>query len=69
LNLPGLIFLTLMGVGVFQLATGRRVIPPWYTAFWYAFGVFSRLLVKNNNKEKVSSSMKEESIPEPVPAS
>ena len=45
LDLPGMAFLTLLGVGIYQLARGNLVAPPWYTAFWYAMGVFTKSIV------------------------
>ena len=45
IDLPGLAFLSLLVVGVYQLARGNFVAPPWYTAFWYAFGVFTKSLL------------------------
>lgn len=45
LNLSGLIFFALLGTGVHQILRGNFTAPPWYTAFWYAFGVFTKQLV------------------------
>lgn len=33
-------FLALLSSGLFQIARGNFSAIPWYTAFWYAFGVF-----------------------------
>ncbi|EFK08908.1 conserved hypothetical protein [delta proteobacterium NaphS2] len=44
LDLAGAVFLGLMGWGVTQLVRGNFVAPPWYVAFWYALGVFTRSL-------------------------
>jgi len=44
LDLAGVIFLGLIGWGVTQLARGNFASPPWYTAFWYALGVFTKSL-------------------------
>ncbi len=41
-DLPGAIFLGLLGYGVVALARGNLRMPPWYTAFWYAFGIFTK---------------------------
>jgi hypothetical protein len=51
LDLATVGFLALLGTGVYQLLRGNFRSPPWYTAFWYAFGVFSKALF-SNNKEK-----------------
>ncbi|WP_420266229.1 HMA2 domain-containing protein [Candidatus Magnetominusculus dajiuhuensis] len=46
LDLPRISFLTLMGFGLYQLSRGNFVVPPWYTAFWYAHGMFTKYLAK-----------------------
>ncbi|MCG6551634.1 MAG: hypothetical protein L7F77_04850 [Candidatus Magnetominusculus sp. LBB02] len=46
LDLPRLTFLTLAGFGIYQLSRGNFVVPPWYTAFWYAHGMFTKYLTK-----------------------
>jgi len=45
LDLSGVVFLGLIGWGITQLARGNFVAPPWYTAFWYALGIFTKSLV------------------------
>lgn len=42
LDMPTIAFLGLLIVGFHQIASGKFRSPPWYTAFWYAFGVFSK---------------------------
>ncbi|HVO83508.1 MAG TPA: hypothetical protein VMU60_03685 [Syntrophobacteria bacterium] len=42
LDLPGIVFVGLLTAGVVEIARGNFGAPPWYTAFWYAFGLFSR---------------------------
>jgi hypothetical protein len=44
IDLAGLAFLALLGTGVYQIARGNLRAPPWYTAFWYALGVFTKSL-------------------------
>jgi hypothetical protein len=52
LDLPGAAFLLLLGVGIYEILRGNFRTPPWYTAFWYAFGVFTKSIVdKASNKE------------------
>jgi hypothetical protein len=46
IDLPTGIFLGLLGSGIYQLARGRFSAPPWYTAFWYAFGLFSTYVIE-----------------------
>lgn len=45
LDLPILIFLMLVGTGIYQLTRSEVRLPPWYTAFWYALGVFTKSLM------------------------
>ncbi len=45
LDLPGIVFLTLLSVGIYQLARGKFIAPPWYTALWYAMGIFTKAIV------------------------
>ncbi len=42
LDLPGMVFLGLVGAGVYQIARGNVMAPPWYSAFWYALGLFTK---------------------------
>jgi hypothetical protein len=46
IDLPSGIFFALLGTGIYQLARGRFIIPPWYTAFWYAFGLVSMYVIE-----------------------
>ncbi|MCB2186046.1 MAG: hypothetical protein KQJ78_06485 [Deltaproteobacteria bacterium] len=39
-------FLVLLGTGLFQVLRGRVTAPPWYTAFWYAFGLFTKTILE-----------------------
>ncbi len=45
LDLPNAMFLLLVGFGIYELVLGNFKKPPWYTAFWYAFGVLSKSLM------------------------
>ncbi len=45
LDLPTLLFFSLVGTAVYQIARGNFGLPPWYTAFWYAFGLFTKWLL------------------------
>jgi hypothetical protein len=44
-DLPGMVFLSALLIGLYELARGNFRPPPWYTAFWYAFGVYSKSLM------------------------
>jgi hypothetical protein len=54
LDLPGLVFLSLLAFGLWELAIGNFKRPPWYTAFWYSFGLFSKTLIDELKREDES---------------
>ncbi|MCX7823902.1 MAG: hypothetical protein N2260_10760 [Syntrophobacterales bacterium] len=56
-------FLALLSIGAIQVLRGNITAPPWYTAFWYAFGVFSKALIE---KYAPGKSSKEIEQPEAV---
>lgn len=39
-DVADLAFLSLLGLGIFQIAKGNFLAPAWYTAFWYALNIF-----------------------------
>jgi hypothetical protein len=41
-DLAGMAFVALLGVGLYEIMRGNFKTPPWYTAFWYALGVFTK---------------------------
>lgn len=47
-DLPGAVFIGLLGTGIYQLIRGRLTAPPWYTALWYAFGLVSMSLIEKH---------------------
>jgi hypothetical protein len=44
-DLSGALFISLVIVGAVELMRGKWRTPPWYTAFWYAFGLYSKSLL------------------------
>ncbi len=40
LDIPGMVFLGLLGTGIYQIGRGNFAAPAWYTAFWYAMNIF-----------------------------
>jgi len=50
-DLAGLAFLALLATGLYQLSRGNFRAPPWYTAFWYAMGIFTKSLVEKREGE------------------
>ncbi len=40
LDIGALAFLSLVGVGIYQISRGSFAAPAWYTAFWYALNIF-----------------------------
>jgi hypothetical protein len=49
LDLFGVIFMFLLLLGFWELAIGNLKRPPWYTTFWYAFGLFSKTILDELN--------------------
>jgi hypothetical protein len=49
MDLANLAFLALICTGLYQILRGNLKSPPWYTAFWYAMGVFSKNIAVNEN--------------------
>jgi hypothetical protein len=41
LDIPSLVFLSLLVSGIWQVARGNVAMPAWYTAFYYALSVFA----------------------------
>lgn len=48
LDLPSGVFFALLGSGIYQLARNPISAPPWYTAFWYAFGLLTMYAVSGS---------------------
>jgi hypothetical protein len=55
-DIPSLIFLSLLISGIWQIARGNFAMPAWYTAFYYALGVFTRTQVEDEWEEGKTSS-------------
>lgn len=49
LDLPGGLFILLLFTALYEIASGRFKTPPWYTAFWYAFGLFTKALIDRDS--------------------
>lgn len=45
IDIASMVFLLLVVSGVYQIMKGNVKAPAWYTAFWYALGIFSRGIV------------------------
>ena len=41
-DLSGLAFVALVAAGLYQIGKGNFAAPAWYTAFWYALGIFGK---------------------------
>ncbi len=50
-DIPSLVFLVLVLSGLYQIMRGRFTAPAWYTAFWYALGVFSKGQIEDWDSE------------------
>lgn len=53
-DLRGLAFIALVGTGIYQIARGNFAAPAWYTAFWYALGLFGKSANNGNSASKES---------------
>jgi hypothetical protein len=54
MDLAGVLLLVLLMSGLIQLVRGNLRMPPWYTAFWYAFGIYKLASVIKENDPKAS---------------
>ena len=45
-----LLFMGMLGFGVFEIVRGNFRSPPWYTFFWYAFGIYTKSMVDKASK-------------------
>ena len=52
IDLTSLVFLTLIGTGIYQVIRGNVGLPPWYTAFWYALGVCTKSVSDESHDHK-----------------
>jgi hypothetical protein len=50
LDLQGMAILSLLGLGIYQILRGNLRAPPWYTAFWYALGIFTKSFSMKGDK-------------------
>ena len=51
INLGALAFLGLTGAGIYQILRGNFSAIPWYSAFWYALGIFLRSKSRRNGAD------------------
>lgn len=53
MDLGGILLLFLLISGLTELLRGKIQMPPWYTAFWYAFGIYKLAsVVKEKSPEE-----------------
>lgn len=50
LDLASLAFFGLLGMGLYQISLGEFILPAWYTAFWYASSIVSRVQSGRDNE-------------------
>jgi len=50
LDVPGVAFVTLLGLGIYEIGSGNFAAPAWYTAFWYALNVFLKSLPETSSQ-------------------
>jgi hypothetical protein len=54
MDLAGILLLALLISGVFQLLKGDFRMPPWHTAFWYAFGLYQAAsMIKEDGSKSI----------------
>ena len=51
LDVPGVAFLTLLGMGIYEIGRGNFAAPAWYTAFWYSLNIFLKSLPHAGGEE------------------
>lgn len=51
LDVPGVAFLTLLGVGIYEIGRGNFAAPAWYTAFWYSLNIFLKSVPHTTDEE------------------
>ena len=53
MDLAGILLLFLLIAGMTEILRGKIQMPPWYTAFWYAFGIYKLAsVVKDRHPEE-----------------
>ncbi len=52
IDLAEVAFGVMMVIGIIRLIRGRLSAPPWYTAFWYAYGISKILVKRRDDKDK-----------------
>lgn len=51
LDIFGAVFVVLLTTGIVEIFRGNFRTPPWYTAFWYAFGIFTKSILDHMDTE------------------
>ncbi|MGO9014806.1 MAG: HMA2 domain-containing protein [Dissulfurispiraceae bacterium] len=51
LDVPGVAFLTLLGLGIYEIGRGNFAAPAWYTAFWYSLNIFLKSVPHTTDEE------------------
>jgi hypothetical protein len=51
-DILGAIFILLCIYGLLEIFRGNAKSPPWYTAFWYAFGIFTKSMVDRSESAR-----------------
>jgi hypothetical protein len=50
-DLPGAVCVALLVFGIIEIIRGNWRTPPWYTALWYAFGIYSKSMIDQVTKD------------------
>lgn len=59
IDLPGALFILLLLTALYEIASGRFKSPPWYTAFWYAFGLFTKSMLDRESGNRQAGRCKQ----------
>ncbi len=51
IDIPGMAFVVLLGLGIYQIGRGNFAAPAWYTAWWYALNIFLKGLPGGGGRE------------------
>lgn len=51
LDVSGIAFVTLLGMGIYEIGRGNFAAPAWYTAFWYALNIFLKSMPETAQEE------------------
>lgn len=54
IDMPGIVFISALMFGAYEIIRGNFRSPPWYTAFWYAFGMYSQSYFSSKSADHIT---------------